>query len=91
MLLYWGTPLDRCRPRNGILELREHHRRGITEHLGRAAGNGRRVLEQLYEQPIMSVTDVRALIGTTFPGVNQIVQRLVDLNPRGDHRAGPSP
>ena len=62
-----------------ILELREQHRRSITEHLGRAAGNGHRVLEQLYEQPIMSVTDVRALIGTTFPGANQIVQRLVDL------------
>ena len=27
----------------------------------------------------MSVKDVRALIGTTFAGANQIVQRLVDL------------
>jgi cell filamentation protein, protein adenylyltransferase len=62
-----------------ILELREQHRRGITEHLGRAAGNGHRVLEQLYEQPIVSVKDVRGLIGTTFAGANQIVQRLVDL------------
>lgn len=62
-----------------ILVLREGHRRGITEHFGRAAGNGHRVLEQLYEQPIMSVKDVRALIGTTFAGANQIVQRLVDL------------
>jgi hypothetical protein len=33
----------------------EQHRRGIAEHLGRVAGNGHRVLEQLYEQPIMSV------------------------------------
>lgn len=62
-----------------ILELREQHRRDITEHLGRAAGNGHRVLEQLYEQPIMSVTQVCELIGTTFAGANQIVQRLVDL------------
>lgn len=62
-----------------IFELREQHRRAITEHLGRAAGNGHRVLEQLYEQPIMSVTNVRGLIGTTFAGANQIVQRLVDL------------
>jgi hypothetical protein len=37
------------------------------------------VLEQLYEQPIMSVKYVRALIRTTFAGTNQIVQRLVDL------------
>lgn len=62
-----------------ILELREQHRKGITEYLGRAAGNGHRVLEQLYEQPIMRVKDVRALIGTTFAGANQIVQRLVHL------------
>ncbi len=62
-----------------ILELREQHRRAITEHLGRAAGNGHRVLEQLYEQPIVSVSDVRTLLGTTFAGANQIVQRLVDL------------
>jgi Fic family protein len=32
-----------------ILELRETHRRAITEQLGRAAGNGHRVLEHLYE------------------------------------------
>ena len=62
-----------------ILKLREEHRRGITEHLGRAAGNGHRVLEQLYERPIVSVNDVRSLIRSTFAGANQIVQRLVDL------------
>ena len=62
-----------------ILELREQHRRAITEQLGRAAGNGHRVLERLYEQPIMSVKDVQALLGTTFAGANQIVRRLRDL------------
>ncbi|HEX7070605.1 MAG TPA: Fic family protein [Rhodothermales bacterium] len=62
-----------------ILELREQHRRAITDHLGRAAGNGHRVLERLYEHPIVSVTDVRQMLGTTFAGANQIVQRLVDL------------
>jgi len=62
-----------------ILELREQHRQAITEHLGRASGNGHRVLEHLYEQPIVSVSEVRELLGTTFPGANQIVQRLVDL------------
>jgi len=62
-----------------ILELREQHRRAITEQLGRAAGNGHRVLERLYEQPIVSVKDVQALLGTTFAGANQIVRRLGDL------------
>jgi Fic family protein len=62
-----------------ILELREEHRKKITEHLGRAASNGHRVLERLYERPIVSVTDIRELLRTTFAGANQIVQRLVDL------------
>ncbi len=62
-----------------ILALREEHRRAITAQLGRAAGNGHRVLEQLYERPILSVKDVQALLGTTFAGANQIVQRLEDL------------
>lgn len=62
-----------------ILELREDHRRRITDHLGRAAGNGHRLLERLYERPIMSVSEVRELTRTTFPAANQLVQRLVDL------------
>jgi Fic family protein len=62
-----------------ILALREEHRRQITDRLGRAAGNGHRLLEQLYEKPIVSVNDVRAISRTTFPSANQIVQRLVEL------------
>lgn len=62
-----------------ILELRESHRRAITDRLGRAAGNGHRVLEWLYEQPIVSVKGVQELLGTTFAGANQIVQRLAEL------------
>ena len=62
-----------------ILELRELHRKSITDHLGRAAGNGHRILERLCERPITSVAEVRALLGTTFAGANQIVQRLEHL------------
>lgn len=62
-----------------ILELREEHRRLITEHLGRAAGNGHRVLELLYHRPIVSVSDVRQLLGATYAGANNIVHRLAEL------------
>lgn len=62
-----------------ILVLREDHRRKINDHLGRTAGNGHRVLERLYEKPIMSVDDVRAITGTTFQAANVIVQRLVGI------------
>ena len=61
-----------------ILVLREDHRRVITENLGRAAGNGHRVLDDLYERPIVSVTDVQRLTGTTYPAANQLVARLAE-------------
>jgi Fic family protein len=61
-----------------ILSLRETHRNLITEHLGYAAGNGHRVLEYLYERPIISVNEVRDLTGTTYPAANQLVERLVN-------------
>jgi len=59
-----------------ILELREGHRALIAEHLGRAAGNGHRVLERLYERPIISVKEVRTITGTSNPAANQLVQKL---------------
>ncbi|MEI7687374.1 MAG: Fic family protein [Planctomycetota bacterium] len=60
-----------------ILTLREDHRDTITKHLGRAAGNGVRVLEQLYERPIVSVGDIKKWIGTTYQAANQLVDKLV--------------
>jgi len=62
-----------------ILEFRGAHRRNITEHLGRAAGNRHRCLSGFTRGPILSVSDVRELLGATFAGANQIVQRLMDL------------
>jgi hypothetical protein len=62
-----------------ILVLREQHRLAITDGMGRAAGNGQRVLDRLYERPVVGVKDVEALRGTTYAGANQIVQRLQDL------------
>lgn len=59
--------------------LREQHRSAITDRLGRAAGNGHRVLERLFDRPIVSVTDVQALTGTTYTAANTLVARLTDL------------
>lgn len=62
-----------------ILALREDHRAKVTAGLGRAAGNGHKVLEQLYQRPIMSVADVQELTGTTYTAANNLVSRLVEL------------
>lgn len=59
-----------------ILALREEHRTIITDRLNRAAANGHRVLEHLYRHPIVSVQEVRTLIGSTYPAANNLVARL---------------
>jgi Fic family protein len=59
-----------------ILSLREKHRALITQSLGRAAANGHRVLEHLFDHPIISVNDVRELTGISFASANSIVRRL---------------
>ncbi len=61
-----------------ILLLREEHRAAIASRLSRAAGNGHRVLESLFDRPIVSVKDVQALIGSTFATANALVSKLVD-------------
>jgi Fic family protein len=62
-----------------ILHLREEHRSAITATLGRAAGNGHKVLEFLFDRPIIAVNDVRKLTGTTYAAANVLVSRLADL------------
>jgi len=62
-----------------ILVLREDHRARVTQHLGRGAANGHRVLESLYKTPIVSVSDVQSLTGLTFAAANDLVARLADL------------
>ncbi len=62
-----------------VLGLREQHRSAITERLGRAAGNGHKVLESLFDRPIVAVSDIQELIGMTYAAANNLVSRLVDL------------
>lgn len=60
-----------------ILALREAHRGIVTTHFGRAAANGHRVLEHLYERPIVAVADIQTFLGTTYPAASAIVNRLL--------------
>ena len=61
-----------------VLQLREAHRATIAARLGRVAGSGHRVLESLFDRPIISVDSVVALTGTSFAAANTLVARLVD-------------
>jgi Fic family protein len=60
-----------------VLSLRERHRQVITDAFGRAAGNGHRALEHLYQHPIVAVNEVRDLIGTSYPAANNLVTQFV--------------
>lgn len=62
-----------------ILVLREDHRDRVTTGLGRAAANGHRVLEHLYQRPIVAVADVEAITGTSYTAANTLVSRMVEL------------
>lgn len=62
-----------------ILQLREEHRGAITTRMARGAANGHKVLERLFDRPILSVNDVRDITGITFAAANTIVSRLVEL------------
>lgn len=62
-----------------ILVLREEHRAAVARHLGRGAANGHRVLESLFDRPIVSVKQVQALTRTTYPAANDLVSRLRQL------------
>ena len=63
-----------------ILALREKHRAAITAYLGRAAANGHKVLESLFDRPIVSVSDVVKKTGTTYAAANNLVMRLAKLD-----------
>lgn len=56
-----------------IQELRETHRQQVIDAFGRSAGNGQRVLDYLFEHPIVAVKDVQGLTGTTYPAANALV------------------
>jgi Fic family protein len=62
-----------------ILVLRETNRSDITTHLGRAAGNGHKLLDSLFDRPIVGVAEVREIIGTTYQAANSLVARLTKL------------
>ncbi len=62
-----------------ILRTREEYRDRITERLGRAAANGHRIMEKLFNHPIVTVARVRHWLKVTPAGANNLVKRLVDV------------
>lgn len=61
-----------------IVALREKHRRLVTDRFGRAAGNGLRVLEDLYTHPFIDTATVREKLGLSFPAAAELIDRFVE-------------
>lgn len=61
-----------------IVELRETHREFITDTFGRAAGNGLKLLEHLFRTPVTTVQSVSGLLGLTYAGASNLVNKLQD-------------
>lgn len=59
-----------------ILRMRERWRSEITAQMGRAAGNGHRVMDQLFDQPLVAVSTVREWLACTAPAAYNLVKRL---------------
>lgn len=62
-----------------ILRMRERYRGLITEQMGRAAGNGHRILDRLFDHPLVTVATIRKWLNCTPPAANTLVTRLAQL------------
>lgn len=59
-----------------ILRMREDNRARITDQLGRAAANGHKVMDMLFDHPVVNVATVAEWLSLTPAGANQLVNRL---------------
>ncbi|MBJ7443341.1 MAG: Fic family protein [Sphingobium sp.] len=72
--------LEATETARAIVTLRERHRRLITDSFGRAAGNGLRILESLYQRPYLTVNQVKDYLGISFQSASELVRRMVDAD-----------
>ncbi len=59
--------------------MRERHRGAVAANLGHAAARGLRVLDCLFDQPHVTVADIRGITGTTYAAANQLASRFAAL------------
>jgi Fic family protein len=59
-----------------VLGIRETYRQKVNEKFGRAAADGHRVMDRLFDRPIVTVATVREWLDVTPAGANNIVARL---------------
>lgn len=62
-----------------ILQMREDHRQAIADNMGGRAALGLRLLDALYEQPIISVAFAEKRLDCAYVTANKIIDQLTGL------------
>src|SRR4029079_389087 len=62
-----------------IFALREEHRNAINEKVTGSAGSALRLLDYLYEQPMINVRMVERRLGTSFVTASKLIEQFVTL------------
>lgn len=63
-----------------ILHMREQHRQSISDKLGTRAAYGLKLLDILFEQPILSVQAVEERLECAYVTANKIIDQLAELD-----------
>ncbi len=62
-----------------IVDLREETRTELNQHLGRRAGSGLELLEELFRNPITNVHRVKDITGLSQPAANALTNRMEEI------------
>ena len=73
----WRVAESAGRTAQRILALREEHRH-LVERVQRRSGNGLRLLDHLFQDPVVSANTVAEVLGVTFPTANNLLKLFVD-------------
>lgn len=74
----WNASQEATDTARKIVALREMHRKLITDEFGRVAANGMKVLERLYERPIINVKIIKDITGVSYPAANALLAKFTE-------------
>jgi len=74
----WSASQEATDTARKIVDLREKHRKLITDEFGRVAGNGIKVLEHLYQRPIINAKTIKVITGVSYPAANSLLVKFTE-------------
>ena len=62
-----------------IVQLREQHRKIVQERMGRGTGRALTLMENLYRQPVVSLSQISKVCDLTFQGASDLANHFCSL------------